>query len=573
MSASKIRPVPALEGASFYSVPRPSAPVDLRLDGNEGVAPPAELLDALCEIGPEVLRCYPDPKPLEAALAARWGIASERVLVTAGADEALDRIARSVLAPGRELILPVPTFEMIERYALLAGAEVVAVPWGDDPFPLGAILAARTERTAAIAVVSPNNPTGASVPMEMLEELAAAAPDVLLIVDAAYGEFARDDLTERALQIENAVVTRTFSKAWGLAGLRVGYAMGPSEIIRWLRTAGGPYSVARPALAVAQRRLEQGGDDMRAFVECVRGECARLSERLTGWGARAAPSEANFVLARFEDARWVHEALGGLGIAVRTFPGRDGLDDRLRITVPGDAAKFDRLERALATVLEPQALLLDVDGVLADVSQSYRAAVQQTAESFGVTITPDDISKAKQAGNANDDWELTWRLLKERGVSVELDEVTRRFEARYQGEGGRPGLRATESLIPPADWLRSLSQRIPVALVTGRPIGDLERFLEDRSIADCFQVAVCRDDTDELKPHPAPVRKALERLGVERAWMIGDTPDDIRSARGAGVLPLGIVAPGESPEIARALVEAGAARVLERIEDVEAIWP
>ncbi|MEQ8766772.1 MAG: aminotransferase class I/II-fold pyridoxal phosphate-dependent enzyme [Planctomycetota bacterium] len=571
--SSNIRPVSAVAGATRYSVPRPSAPVDLRLDGNEGIAPPAELLQALAEIGPEVLRCYPDAKPLEMALAERYGVTADRVIVTAGADEALDRIARSVLGPGRELILPVPTFEMIERYARLAGADVVHVPWGDDPFPVEQILAARTERTAAVAVVTPNNPTGASVSREQLMRLAEAMPDVLLIVDAAYGEFAEDDITGLALTLENAVVTRTFSKAWGLAGLRVGYALGPAEIIGWLRVAGGPYSVARPALAVAHRRLETGEADMQQFLETVRDQAKRLTARLEGWGVKVASSEANFILVQLENAAWVHQALGGLGIAVRAFPGRAGLDDRLRITLPGTEEGFQRLESALRTIFEPQAILFDVDGILADVSRSYRMAIEKTGEGFGVTISPEDVAAAKREGNANDDWELTHRLLADKGKDVPFPDVVERFEAFYQGTPEQPGLKESESLIPDRAWLEALSRRVPLAVVTGRPSGDLNDFFERTGVRDCFRVTVCREETRLGKPDPEPVALALERLGVERAWMIGDMPDDVRSARGASVLPLAVVPPGDDAAHGDALLRAGAATILNRVEDVEGLWP
>ena len=113
----------------------------------------------------------------------------------------------------------------------------------------------------------------------------------------------------------------------------------------------------------------------------------------------------------------------------------------------------------------------------------------------------------------------------------------------------------------------------PLALVTGRPRRDAERFLERFGLADLFDVVVTREDA-ALKPDPAPVRLALERLGVERAWMVGDTPDDLVAARGAGVLPLGVVPPGADPSRTRTTLEAaGAARVLSRTEDLTALLP
>jgi phosphoglycolate phosphatase-like HAD superfamily hydrolase len=110
-------------------------------------------------------------------------------------------------------------------------------------------------------------------------------------------------------------------------------------------------------------------------------------------------------------------------------------------------------------------------------------------------------------------------------------------------------------------------------VVTGRPRRDAERFLSDHGLADCFATVVTMDDAP-IKPDPAPVRLALERLGSRHAWMVGDTPDDLRAARGAGVLPLGVLAPQDEPERARsALAAAGAARILDRLDDLLEMLP
>src|SRR6185369_5530609 len=156
------------------------------------------------------------------------------------------------------------------------------------------------------------------------------------------------------------------------------------------------------------------------------------------------PSQANFVLARFVRSSWVWEALAGLGIAVRIFPETATLAGYLRITCPGRAQEFERLAAALRTILAPEALLFDLDGVLADVSGSYRQAILDTTLSFGASLAPGDIERMKAAGHANNDWELTQRLLAERGVTRTVQEVTDRFEAIYQGTESSPGLRRSE---------------------------------------------------------------------------------------------------------------------------------
>jgi histidinol-phosphate aminotransferase len=566
-------PVPVHGDPAPYGVPRPRSPVDLYLDGNEGAVPPAELLDDLRSIGPDLFRRYPDTSFLEKRLAERAGLASDRVLVTAGADDAIDRICRGYLGPGREMILPEPTFEMFPRYAKLAGAKIASIPWLEGDFPIEACLETVRPETSVVAVVTPNNPTGAIARASDLDRLAAAAPHAVLLVDLAYGEFADEDLTELALAYPNAVILRTLSKAWGLAGLRVGFALGSPEILRVMRSSGAPYAVPRPSLALAATRLENGDDAMRDFVTRIRDERVVLAARLAALGAEPLPSQANFVLARFRDARWVHEALGGLGIAVRRFEGRPGLENALRITCPGNEEDFDRLLDALETALAPEAVLFDLDGVLADVSESYREAILSTARTYDVEITREDVSVEKTKGRANNDWEVTRRLLAARGVEAPLDEVTRRFEEIYQGTEEQPGLRDRERLLPSPGFLQEIAHIVPVAVVTGRPLKDADRFLREHDLDMIPRTVVSMED-GPAKPDPAPVRTALERLGVRRAWMIGDTPDDMQAARAAGVIPIGVLAPSDrTEEMSTRLIETGGARILGSLEELKEILP
>jgi len=549
-----IEPNPYLKGASAYRTPGAGMKAELRLDGNEGAGPEDE-----CR--------YPDPRPLEELLAERLGLDPRRILVTAGGDEAIDRVCRAYLSPGRELIQPAPTFVMISRYAKLAGARVVSVPWPQGEYPTDEVIARISPDTRVVCVVSPNNPTGASASAEDLKKLSAAAPQALLLVDLAYTEFADLDLTQTALSLPNTVVVRSFSKAWGLAGLRVGYAAGPGEIIDCLRAAGGPYTVSRPSLARAAGRLADG---VEPFVKTIREEREELFTLLGELGAEPLPSQANFILCRFKDANWVHAGLAALGILVRIFPDNPGLEGCLRITCPGGTEKFARLCAALGTVLQPQGLLFDMDGVLADVSQSYRRSIIETAATYGVRLGFEEVQAAKAEGGSNNDWMLTQKLLQKNGVQAGLAEVTERFESIYQGTPQRPGLRQAETMLASPGLLESLSRRLPLGVVTGRPRADAERFLKENGVADRLSSLVCLEDAPQ-KPDPRPVRLALERMGIERAWMVGDTPDDLIAARRAGVLPLGMAAPGGGDP--GALTAAGAARVLGKLDELQELMP
>jgi histidinol-phosphate aminotransferase len=320
----------------------------LQLDANLGGLPPQALLDAVAGLDPEMLRRYPDTEPLERVLAARFGVGAERVLVTAGADDAIDRICRARLRPGRSMVLPVPSFEMMEHFARLAGGAVVPIPWTRDPFPLDAIRRAVGTDTGVVVVVSPNNPTGAVAAAADLEGVAEAAGPAAVLLDHAYVEYAAGDLTARALALPNVIVVRTLSKAWGLAGCRVGYALGSPKAIDALRRAGAPYPVAAPSVALGLARLAAGERDMRDHVTRVRAERAALCQRLTALGLEPWPSEANFVLVECgRRLRLLMTGLADRGVRVRAFPGRAGLETALRISLPGAPAAFAHLLAAL----------------------------------------------------------------------------------------------------------------------------------------------------------------------------------------------------------------------------------
>ncbi len=217
----------------------------------------------------------------------------------------------------------------------------------------------------------------------------------------------------------------------------------------------------------------------------------------------------------------------------------------------------------------PKALLFDMDGVLADVSGSYRQAIIQTLARWGVNASYDDIAAAKSAGNANNDWVVTRRMLAARGIDVPLDEVTRVFEELYQGTLSSPGLWKTEKLLPSRELLARLHARLPLGVVTGRPRADATRFLKSAEISRYFACTICMEDAP-AKPDPTPVRLALKALAVEWAWLIGDSPDDMRAAHSAGIMAIGIVAPGDKDAvIVDRLETAGASMVLRTLDDLE----
>jgi histidinol-phosphate aminotransferase len=349
-------PVSRIDPATAYRRPA-SVPGLLRLDSNEGVLPSPALWGDLANADPELLRRYPDVSALEATLATRLGVAPERLVVTAGADEAIDRACRAFLEPGRTILLSDPSFDMFDCSATLAGGELVRVPWWDAAFPIDAFESQLDALTAVVAVVSPNNPTGCVATLADIRRLAAAAPSALIILDHVYVEYADEDLTPGVLYLPNVLVLRTLSKAWGLAGCRVGYAVGSPYVVAVLRAAGGPFTVAAPSVALALSQLARGAEALRAHVARVHEERRLLSARLAAAGLAPYASQANFVLVECGPrAGSIHAGLAARGVLVRDFPDRRRLETALRITLPGDAADFERLSRALEGTLATERL-------------------------------------------------------------------------------------------------------------------------------------------------------------------------------------------------------------------------
>jgi len=344
----EVRPSPRVGNRKAYAPPPRANSILLRLDANEGPAPPPSWSGVLTSIDPDALRRYPDKSPLERLIADIRGVDPQQVVVTAGADEAIDRVCRVALGAGRDMVMTTPTFEMIPRYAAWNDATSIAVRWTDGPFPTDQVIESISERTGIVAIVSPNNPTGQVFdPARDLPRIASAAPHLVVLLDLAYVEFADVDPTRLALEWPNVVVIRTLSKAFGLAGLRCGYAMGDARLIEWMRAVGAPYPVSGISLAVAEACLRESPNGRSDYVDQVRVERGRLTAFLAERGALAYPSQANFVLARFPDAAQVWTALADTGIAVRRFDHDPTLADCLRVTCPGDMAAFDRVLSAL----------------------------------------------------------------------------------------------------------------------------------------------------------------------------------------------------------------------------------
>jgi histidinol-phosphate aminotransferase len=324
----------------------------LRLDFNEntdGCSP--RVLARIRAITAEELARYPEREPVEAIVAGHFGLPADQILLTNGVDEAIHLLCEAYLEPSDEVIVVTPTFSMYEIFAEATGAKVVRVQCGDDlKFPFEKTLQAVTAATRLIAVASPNNPTGGVATREQLLTIGNSAPKAATLVDEAYYEFHGKSVISDVVGQPNLFVARTFSKAYGLAGLRIGILVGPCDQMPMVRRVSSPYSVNAVALAALPVALEDRKYVADYVADVVAGR-ARLERELAHAEIPWWSSEANFVLLKIGErhSEFV-AAMRQRGILVRDRSNDPGCNGCVRITL-GTALHTERLMVALREVV------------------------------------------------------------------------------------------------------------------------------------------------------------------------------------------------------------------------------
>lgn len=339
----------------YERVLTPAAGLRLHLNENTGGCAPA-VIDTLRGLTRQDVAVYPDYGEATDACARRLGVDPDWVLLTNGLDEGILAAAVATLRGSAaespfEAIVVVPAFDMYASCTDAAGGKVVEVPL--DPgfgFPADAVLRAIGSRTRLVWLTNPNNPTGQPIPRQAIERIAAAAPGALVMVDEAYADFSGDTLLGSGLleRTPNVVVGRTFAKAYGLAGLRIGTVIGQPQSLAAMRRVVPPYTINVCAAAALPVAL---GDT--AYYDWYLSEVSEskrlLYEEFSRRGITHWKSAANFVLARFEGrGSQVAAALAERDVHVRDRSGDVGCADCLRIT----AGVVEHTRTFLATLAE-----------------------------------------------------------------------------------------------------------------------------------------------------------------------------------------------------------------------------
>jgi histidinol-phosphate aminotransferase len=341
-------PRPAYRALKPYRPDRRPVAVDLS-DNTNLRGPNPAALEAVRNSPAEDLARYPSvyADPFRDAIVRRFGVPREAVTTGCGSDDILDSLFRAVAEPGEGVAFLDPTFSMASIFARMNGAEPVAIPGIPLPDPEALLRG----DPAIVYLCSPNNPTGQALPSGWVERLLAAGRarrggGPVVVLDEAYAEYASESWLERAPETPGLVVARTLSKAYGLAGIRAGFAVGDPMVIAELEKSRGPYKVSRVGERAAVAALDDESGWVRATVDEVLEARTRVSEALVGLGYSPLESQANFVLVPVREAKLTTAALRERGVAVRPFTGIPGLGDAVRVSV----GRWDYMERFLGAL-------------------------------------------------------------------------------------------------------------------------------------------------------------------------------------------------------------------------------
>jgi len=336
----------------------------VKLASNENPLGPSPLALAAAQDALHDLALYPDGAgfALKAKLSEKFGVAANQIVLSNGSNDVLDMAARAFLSPGTSSVHSEHAFAVYPIATQTVGAQSIVVPARDYGHDLAAMRAAIRDDTRVLWIANPNNPTGTFLPWAEIEAFLESVPlHVLVVLDEAYGEYLppaeRCDTAAWLTRFPNLLISRTFSKAYGLAGLRVGYGLGHPEVIDLLNRVRHPFNVNLPALAAAEAALDDAEFLARSYALNAAG-MAQLVAGLAELGIETVPSKGNFLLAKVGDTARINTELLKRGVIVRPVANY-GLPEFLRVSVglAGQNARFlDAMGAVLAALaaLEPR---------------------------------------------------------------------------------------------------------------------------------------------------------------------------------------------------------------------------
>lgn len=572
-----LTPRKLLETMDTYRPPLEGRRDKLRLDFNESTTGfPALWPESLSGINPAWVLAYPEYAAFHGELADWLQVTPESLMLVNGSDEALFIIPFTFVEPNIDRALTcTPTFPMIPHTLKLVQSRLSEIPLHQNlTYNIEAIEAelesaqAQGDPYKLVLLASPDNPTGASLDIQTLSGWCKRFKNTLFVMDEAYQEFMPPGSSALPLvaQFSNLVVTRTFSKAWGLAGLRLGYVVAHPNWVSAMLKARSPYSINSLAIETARRILPQASAVL-AEGQATLGRKVDLLARLKALGFETLSGGGNFFLLKLGFvAPLFCQYAANQGILVRDRSQHPALKGTLRVSV-GTEVENERFLACLQQFFKEGALIFDLDDTLVDTSESFDTVVAFLVKKWSdFPLGKNELTALRAEGGYNDDWVATQELLKRRGVAMSFEVIRQ--------EGQRVYLKLayeTETLLLPEEKLAALKKRFRLLIVTGREQGEYQPIWAER-LAPYFEAVVCAGDYPELalKPSPDYLTQTVKHHNLSWACYIGNSVDDMQAAVAAGLLPIGVA----QTQSAERLTEAGAKTVVSKISHLaEALIP
>ncbi|MBS2034434.1 aminotransferase class I/II-fold pyridoxal phosphate-dependent enzyme [bacterium] len=547
----------AVQAMKAYLPPLEGRRSRVRLDFNENTQGFPEHLP---DFDAGELTTYPEYTRLLQGLSRHLELPEEYLLITNGSDEGLFVTAFTFVEPDQDRALVAqPTFALIPHYLQLCQAVLEEVPNCQDlRFDLEGMEAALRRGVKMAILATPDNPTGAVLPLQRLRAWLRDFPETLFVIDEAYYEYYRQTALPLVRIHPNLVVSRTFSKAWGMAGLRLGFLAAHPQLIEWMRRVRSPYSVN----ALAVRALL----DFLPRSELVQQQADALMVRknyalqvLNGLGYRTTPGAANFFLIWAGlNSKALSAYLYDRGMLVRDRSSLPKMSGSVRVSV-GSEAEMERLLHLLAEFTRGYAIIFDLDDTLVDTSQSYDTCISRLTG-----CSREQLLELRAEGGYNDDWDAAFELLRRDGRERPLVELQREGQQLYLQLAHQ-----VETALFEEAHLQNLAARHPLFIYTGRPRQEFEPIWAPR-LAPHFRDVLCKDDAEVTrpKPHPDGLHVLMARHRLHGGIYVGNSVDDMVAAKAAGLTAVGVT----TNQSAERLRSAGADYIIEKIADLPALF-
>jgi len=566
------KPKKSIQNMVKYSPPLESRENKIKLDFNERTLGPGKKVIKSLQKAIKRINYYPEYSGFSSKIARYVGVREGQILATNGSDEAIKIVFEAFMSQNGEAVIPQPSFSLFAIYAQIAGSKIKKPQYNKDfSFPTKETLKAIGEKTRIVIVCSPNNPTGTSINTQDLEKILKKTKKGVVLVDEAYFEYGGKTAVSLIKKYGNLIITRTLSKAFGLASLRIGYLISSQGIISTLQKVRSPYSVNYFAKVAAETAFANKGY-MKKYVRQVKKNKIRFEKFLKKKGISYVKSDSNFLLVKLNSSKKLFlKKLENAGILVRDMKMHPMLKDYVRISI-GDNKVTKKLIQSIEKILAAPVIAFDLDGTIADTSKSYDLAIQKTVEKFsGEKISAREINLVRNEKGINNDWNLTKKILEEMRIKVSLKRVINKFQKFYLGKNFG-GLIKNERLILGKHKIEALAEKHCLAIVTERPRKEAEFFIKKQGIGRYFSEILCMEDIPPGKQKPAPYGLNLikKRFASTKYVYVGDTTADAKAANRAKVKSV-IILQKNKRNMKKLFLENGADKIIQNMNELERV--